>query len=607
MNRKDYTINNKNLNSWKKLRVAIYTRVSTNDQFINWVWMESQFEEVMKEIKLNPEKYSFDEDNNHYKDWAQSWATEHRPELDRMMRDIKNWEIDIIIVYKIDRLFRKLLYLLQFIEKISKLNVFIKSMKDNINTSDKMGMFQLQFMWIIGDIERENIRMRTIDWKITKARKWYYVWWWKSSFWYDFRTSPSWTKISVNTDEAPIVKRIFDLYVKKWKTLWEISRILESEWIQTRDDRLKDKILKENTKLINFKDKNDIDEEDLNFKKWTKKEYEWVWYSTSIRRILSNPMCIWYTLYWKTTKEWNETEQKYITVNNPPEKVIKIPCPEILDKKDFYLFEEAWKLLEKNKKSKAKSSRYIFSWLVKCGLCWYSYNWYPTWKWKKTSSYRCKWWMSWSNLKSRCKNKELSEDLMFKYCWAELERNLSNPDNFKSSVYNKVDNKEIIRGLNKRLTTLWKLIISKSAAIDKADKRILQAKNIKEEERLQNYVEEFENEIMIWEVEIQEIKKQISDINNLERKSKDVKSFSEQHNDILKGLSKRKKVELIKKYVNKIIRSPWKITCDFNFLDKFDWRDWRDWDNWEDKKAKSSVDFLDMREYSPKNILKRNK
>jgi len=63
-----------------------------------------------------------------------------------MIRDIENGEIDIILVYKIDRLYRKLLYLLQFIETISKSGVFVKSIEDNIDTSDKMGMFMLQFM-----------------------------------------------------------------------------------------------------------------------------------------------------------------------------------------------------------------------------------------------------------------------------------------------------------------------------------------------------------------------------------------------------------------------------------------------------------------------------
>ena len=45
---KEYKIQNENKDSWKKLRVAVYTRVSTNDQYLNWVWLESQYGEIKR-------------------------------------------------------------------------------------------------------------------------------------------------------------------------------------------------------------------------------------------------------------------------------------------------------------------------------------------------------------------------------------------------------------------------------------------------------------------------------------------------------------------------------------------------------------------------------
>ena len=137
-------------------------------------------------------------------------------------------------------------------------------------------MVMLQFMWIIWDIERDNIRLRTIDWKVTKARKWYYVWWWKTPFGYDLHSTPWWKKLKINNDEAKIVNRIYDMYINDDLSLWEIARRLTIEWIPTRDDRLKIRIEKDNSNIDKYKDKykeeNNGLEIDISHKKWTKKE-----------------------------------------------------------------------------------------------------------------------------------------------------------------------------------------------------------------------------------------------------------------------------------------------------------------------------------------------
>jgi len=595
-------IENENFKKWNKLRVAIYTRVSTMDQYMNWAWIEAQYNKIIDEIERDKDKYIFDKSKNYYEDGDQSGVKEHRPELDRMIRDIENKEIDIIFVYKIDRLYRKLLFLLQFIETISKSGVFIKSIEDKIDTSDKMWMFMLQFMWIIWDIERDNIRLRTIDWKITKAKMWYYVWWWKTAFWYDFKSTPWWVKLQINTNEAEVINRIFDLYVNKNKSLWEICRILTSEWIKTRDDRIKDKIYEYNNKLDKYKENNLSENEELNYKKWTKKENDGKWYGSNIRKILLNTMYIWYTEYWKTTKEWNDVKKKYHIINLPPDKIIKIPCEKIL--KDEWLFYEAKRLLDKNKVSKEKSSKYLFSWLIKCWICWYWYNWYTTKKW--TFSYRCKWWMSWY-LKEKCRNPEISEEKIFKYVWSELERNLSNPDNFKKVVYNEDKNKEIISSLNRRLTELSKLIKSKNNSLETAEIKELEATNQKTKERYQNHISKFLEEIREYELEEIKIKKEISEIKKVSKDTKEVKDFNKEHKENLLKLSNENKKALIKKYIISITKNLWKIICDFNYIDNFEWKDWREGEEWESKKEKSDIDFINLSRISPIDILKRNK
>lgn len=594
---KEYKIQNENKDSWKKLRVAVYTRVSTNDQYLNWVWLESQYGEIKRILKLKKDDYFFNEKKNYYEEKWESWADEHRPELDRMVSDIEKWEIDIIFVYKIDRLFRKLLYLLQFIEKISKRWVFLNSINDNIDTSDSRWMVMLQFMWIIWDIERDNIRLRTIDWKVTKARKWYYVWWWKTPFGYDLHSTPWWKKLKINNDEAKIVNRIYDMYINDDLSLWEIARRLTIEWIPTRDDRLKIRIEKDNSNIDKYKDKykeeNNGLEIDISHKKWTKKENDWMWHWSSIRKILSRSIYTWVYYYWATTKEWDEKQGKNIIVETPVNSRVEFECPEIL--KDTSLFDQAIRKIEKNKTMK-KNTNYIFSWLIKCWLCHYWYNWYKTSNW--TLWYRCKWWTSSWNLKHKCKNSELSEIKLYEYCWSELDRNLSNPDNFKSIVFNEAKNKEIIAEKNRRISELQKNIKLKETSLENAIIKELEATTNSRRIIYKRSIDAYEKQITEFELEENKLKKEISIIKSNERRIDDIKSFNSEHEKAVEWLTEHRKIELIKKYVEQIIRKPWKIVISFNIFDNLDWKDWREWEDSESVKTKTSMDFFDRRTLS---------
>lgn len=596
-NRYDYNIVNKNFNDNKKLRVAVYTRVSTNDQYINWVWIDAQFSAIKKELNLNKDKYTFSKKKNYYEDWWKSWADEHRPELDRMIRDIDNWEIDIIIVYKIDRLFRKLLYLLQFIDSISLKWVFLKSINDKIDTSDKMWMFMLQFMWIIWDIERDNIRIRTIDWKKAKASKWYYVWWWKTPFWYDLHNTPWWKKLVINHNEAKVVNKIFNLYVNKNYTLWDIAKTLTMEGVPTRDDRLKLEVEKDNLNKENHNKK--YNENQVSLKKWTKKENDGKWYSSSIRKILRKEIYIWKYYYWITTKIWDKEKQKFIIVENEKENLIEFKSPTIL--KDISLYNEAQKILDKNIVKKTKSP-YLFSWLIKCWVCWYSYNWYKSSKW--TLHYRCKWWTTSSNLKVKCKNSEVSEDILFKYCWWELERNLSNPDNFKKVVFNEEKNKEIISNINKRITEISSLLKSKRNTLENAIINELEATNNLKKQIYSKKITEYEKEISKLEIEDKELRREISIIKSNEKKKDDIKKFNMEHQKAIESLTNDRKKELIKKYINTITKNLWKLRIRFNILDEFNWKDWREGWKWDNKKLKSHFDLFDVNTININDIIK---
>ena len=70
-----------------------------------------------------------------FKDEGKSGADLNRPAFKRMMECVRNKEVDIIAVYKIDRVSRNLSHLLSFFEEIQKYGASFFSLKENIDFS----------------------------------------------------------------------------------------------------------------------------------------------------------------------------------------------------------------------------------------------------------------------------------------------------------------------------------------------------------------------------------------------------------------------------------------------------------------------------------------
>lgn len=102
--------------TYKKTRVAIYVRVSTEEQVTKGVSIEHQKESLVEYAKNN--NYVLNEDRHIYIDRGFSGASRNRPALEKLMFDSQNNEFDLVIVKKVDRFFRKNLYLLQYVEDL---------------------------------------------------------------------------------------------------------------------------------------------------------------------------------------------------------------------------------------------------------------------------------------------------------------------------------------------------------------------------------------------------------------------------------------------------------------------------------------------------------
>lgn len=138
-------------------RVAVYIRTSTEEETVNWMSLDIQKDSILKYLEQRTDDFSFDKEEHIYIDWGCSWQSEDRPALTKMMNDVKDGKFDIILVWKIDRLFRKKLYLLQYLEELSKYWVGVKSVTQDFDTSNSYGKIVLKMLIAISEAEKEVV------------------------------------------------------------------------------------------------------------------------------------------------------------------------------------------------------------------------------------------------------------------------------------------------------------------------------------------------------------------------------------------------------------------------------------------------------------------
>ncbi len=135
-----------------------------------------------------------------------------RPALQRLLADIEASRVDVVVVYKVDRLSRSLLDFAKLIEAFDKHKVSFVSVTQQFNTSQSLGRLVLHILLSFAQFEREMISERTRD-KMGAARR--------KGKWtggvpplgYDVIAGGG--KLVVNAEEADQVRAIFDLYLQE--------------------------------------------------------------------------------------------------------------------------------------------------------------------------------------------------------------------------------------------------------------------------------------------------------------------------------------------------------------------------------------------------------
>lgn len=191
------------------IRCAIYTRVSTDqglDQEFNS--LDAQYEASRAYIRSQAHA-GWTQTRARYDDGGFSGGNTDRPALQQLLADVRARNIDIIVVYKVDRLTRSLADFAKLVELFDQHGVSFVSVTQQFNTTTSMGRLTLNVLLSFAQFEREVTSERIRDKIAASKRKGLWVGG-MAPLGYDAKDR----KISVNEAEAETVRAIFRRYLE---------------------------------------------------------------------------------------------------------------------------------------------------------------------------------------------------------------------------------------------------------------------------------------------------------------------------------------------------------------------------------------------------------
>lgn len=203
--------------STKPVRCAIYSRVSTDhglEQDFNS--LDAQYEASQAYIKSQAHA-GWSLIRAKYDDGGFSGGNTERPALQRLLEDVRAGNVDVIVVYKVDRLTRSLADFAKLVELFDQHQVSFVSVTQQFNTTTSMGRLTLNVLLSFAQFEREVTSERIRDKIAASKRKGLWVGG-MAPLGYDTRDR----KITVNKAEAQVVQTIFKTYLQ----LGSLTRLL---------------------------------------------------------------------------------------------------------------------------------------------------------------------------------------------------------------------------------------------------------------------------------------------------------------------------------------------------------------------------------------------
>ena len=219
----------------RRSRCAVYTRKSSEEGLdMEFNSLDAQ-REACEAFVTSQKAEGWVALRDRYDDGGFSGVTLDRPALKQLIRDIEAGLIDVIVVYKIDRLSRSLMDFARLVEVFDRNNVTFVSVTQSFNTTTSMGRLTLNILLSFAQFEREVIGERIRD-KFAASRK---RGMWMGGFvpmGYDVKDR----KLVVNEAEAATVRMIFDRFAALGSASI-LARALQAEDVRNKRGKRIDK------------------------------------------------------------------------------------------------------------------------------------------------------------------------------------------------------------------------------------------------------------------------------------------------------------------------------------------------------------------------------
>jgi DNA invertase Pin-like site-specific DNA recombinase len=197
------------MNTKPILRCAIYTRKSSEEGLEqDFNSLHAQWEACAAYIASQKHE-GWQASKTHYDDGGFSGGNMERPALKQLLEDIEAGKVNVVIVYKVDRLTRSLTDFAKIIERFDQHRVSFVSVTQQFNTTSSMGRLTLNVLLSFAQFEREVTGERIRD-KIAASKK---RGMWMGGFiplGYDLKNR----KLLINAKEAKIVQYIYRRYLE---------------------------------------------------------------------------------------------------------------------------------------------------------------------------------------------------------------------------------------------------------------------------------------------------------------------------------------------------------------------------------------------------------
>lgn len=215
----------------KKVRCAIYTRKSTEEGLEQDFNSLDAQREACKAYVKSQQHEGWILNEKHYDDGGFSGGSLDRPAVQDLFKDIEAGEVDIVVVYKVDRLTRSLMDFAKIVELFDKQNASFVSITQHFNTTTSMGRLTLNILLSFAQFEREVTGERIRD-KFAASKK--KGMWMGGCVPIGYKLANR--KLEIDPVHSKTVKLIFEKYLE-FKSIAKVKEYLKEHNLKTVSGR----------------------------------------------------------------------------------------------------------------------------------------------------------------------------------------------------------------------------------------------------------------------------------------------------------------------------------------------------------------------------------